>query len=235
MAATFDRVFLWGRPFWEYLQMFNLSKEDLEKRILDCAGGPASFNDDLSRLGGKVVSIDPAYRMPPDEIKTHINIAHEVVRRLLIEKREFYSMDFYGNSVDEYCQVHLASMDDFLSDFPVGKSEGRYMEGALPELPFKDKEFDLAICGNLLFLYRDVLSIEFHIQAIEELCRVSKEVRIFPLTKPAVCETDDLETVMKELNNRGYCTERVGIAYEFRKYSKEMLRVTEVPATPHIS
>jgi hypothetical protein len=125
------------------------------------------------------------------------------------------------------CQVHLASMDDFLSDFPAGKHEGRYMEGALPELPFEDKEFDLSICGNLLFVYRDVLSIEFHVQSIEELCRVSKEVRIFPLTKPGVRETDDLETVMEKLNDRGYRTERVGISYEFRKYSKEMLRVTE--------
>ncbi len=227
MTAAFDRVFLWGRPFWEYLQMFKLSKDDLEKHILDCAGGPASFNDDLNRLGGKIVSIDPAYRLQPEEIKKHINEAHEVVRRLLFEKREFYALDFYGNSVDEYCQVHLASMDDFLSDFSAGKREGRYLEGALPDLPFKDKEFDLSICGNLLFLYRDVLSIEFHVQSIEELCRVSKEVRIFPLTKPGVLETDDLETVINMLNERGYKTERVGISYEFRKYSKEMLRVTE--------
>ncbi len=81
--------------------MFKLTKEDIEKRILDCAGGPASFNDDLSRLGGKIVSIDPAYRMPPEKIKAHIDAAYEVVRRILIEKREFYSLGFYGDSVDE--------------------------------------------------------------------------------------------------------------------------------------
>ena len=226
MAITLDRVFLWGRPFWEYMQMFNLSKEDLAKRMLDCAGGPASFNVDLSQLGGRIVSIDPAYRLLPEEIQIQIGEAHKVVRRILSENLDFYSMDLYNNSVDEYCQVHLASMDDFLSDFPAGKLEGRYLVGGLPELPFKDKEFDLSLCGNLLFAYRDVFSIDFHVRSIEELCRVSKEARIFPVTKPGVRETDDLQTIMKRLNERGYRTERVGLSYEFRKYTKEMLRVT---------
>ena len=225
MSVTFNRVLLWGRPFWEYMQMFKLSKEDLGKRILDCAGGPASFNDDLTRLGGRIISIDPAYQLHPEEIRSQIGEAHQLVRRILSENRDFYSLEIYGNSVDEYCQVHLASMDDFLSDLPAGKREGRYCVGGLPKLPFKDKEFDLSLCGNLLFVYRDVFSIEFHIQAIEELCRVSKEVRIYPLTKPAVRETNDLEIVMKALNERGYRTERVSLVYEFRKYSKEMLRV----------
>ena len=125
MTMTLDRVLLWGRPFWEYLQMFSLSKEDLDKRILDCAGGPASFNDDLTKLGGRIVSIDPAYRLPPEEIRSQIGEAHKVIRRFLSENRDFYSLDIYDNSVDEYCQVHLASMDDFLSDLPAGKLEGR--------------------------------------------------------------------------------------------------------------
>lgn len=226
MTITFDRVYFWGRPFWEYLQMFSLSKEDLGKRILDCAGGPASFNDDLTRLGGKVVSIDPAYRLPAEEMRGHIGEAHKLVHRFLSENLDFYSLELYGNSVDEYCQVHLASMDDFLGDLPAGKLEGRYLAGALPELPFKDKEFDLSLCGNLLFAYRDVFSIDFHVRSIEELCRVSREARIFPVTKPGVRETDDLLIVMKRLDERGYRTERVGLSYEFRKHTKEMLRVT---------
>ena len=98
--------------------MFSLSKEDLGKRLFDCAGGPASFNDDLTRLGGKVVSIDPAYQFPPEEIRRQIGEAHKVLRRFLTENRDFYSLDIYANSIDEYCQVHLAAMNDFLSDLP---------------------------------------------------------------------------------------------------------------------
>jgi hypothetical protein len=226
MAIALERVYLWGRPFWEYLQMFKLSKEDLGKRILDCAGGPASFNDDLTQLGGRVVSVDPAYEMPPEEIRSRIGEAHQVVRRILSENPGFYAMDLYNNSVDEYCDVHMASMHDFLSDFPKGKLDGRYLVGALPKLPFKDKEFELALCGNLLFAYRDVFSLEFHIQSIEELCRVSEEVRVYPVTKPLVRETDELEVIMKALEDRGHRAERVGLLYEFRKFSKEMLRVT---------
>jgi hypothetical protein len=226
MTITLDRVVLWGRPLWEYSQMFNLSKQDLDKRILDCAGGPASFNDDLTKLGGKVVSIDPAYGLPSEEIRAQIGEGLALIRRVLGENNDFYSLALYGNSVDEYCQVHLASMDDFLSDLPGGKLEGRYLVGALPVLPFKDKEFDLSLCGNLLFAYRDVFSIEFHVQSIEELCRVSREVRIFPVTRPFVRETDELEGIMETLDERGYRTERVALSYEFRKHSKEMLRVT---------
>jgi len=225
MTITMDRVYLWGRPFWEYMQMFKLSKEDLDKRILDCAGGPAAFNDDLTKLGGSIVSVDPAYEMEPAAIKGHIDEAHKVVGRILGENMQHYNMDLYNHSVDEYCQVHMASMEDFLADFPVGRSEGRYLVGALPRLPFEDRQFDLALCGNLLFAYRDVFSIDFHVRAIEELCRVAGEARVFPVTRPGSRETTDLEDIMRQLTEHGYRAERVELAYEFRKFNKEMLRV----------
>ena len=46
---------------------------------------------------------------------------------------------------------------------------------------FGDKEFDLALCYHLLFLYMDNLSMEFYRRLLEEFYRVSNEVRIFSL------------------------------------------------------
>ncbi len=44
-------------------------------------------------------------------------------------------------------------MNDFLADYRAGRQEGRYVDAALPALPFDDLAFDLALCSHLLFLY----------------------------------------------------------------------------------
>src|SRR4030095_9977570 len=84
-------------------------------------------------------------------------------------------------SVDELGRVRMAAMQEFLDDFTDGKAEGRYVEAELPALPFADSSFDLAVCSHLLFLYSSQLGEAFHQQAVQELCRVAREVRIFPL------------------------------------------------------
>ena len=45
---------------------------------------------------------------------------------------------------------------------------------------FADREFDLALCSHLLFLYSEQLTADFHLASIRELCRVAGEVRVFP-------------------------------------------------------
>lgn len=48
----------------------------------------------------------------------------------------------------------------------------------LSQFPFSDNEFDLALCSHLLFTYSDLLSLEFHLEAIAELLRVARNVAI---------------------------------------------------------
>ena len=72
-------------------------------------------------------------------------------------------------------------MAKFLDDYPSGKAAGRYIEAALPMLPFSDQAFDLALCSHFLFLYSEQCNLTFHIESIRELARVASEVRIFPL------------------------------------------------------
>ena len=55
------------------------------------------------------------------------------------------------------------------------------MEGALPDLPFDDGAFDLALSSHLLFLYSEQFDLGFHVRALEEMLRVAAEVRVFPL------------------------------------------------------
>ncbi len=50
-----------------------------------------------------------------------------------------------------------------------GKTQGKYIPGELPELPFEDQAFDIALSSHFLFLYTDNLTLEFHITAIYEM------------------------------------------------------------------
>jgi hypothetical protein len=44
MGINYQDIVPWGRSFAEYVKMFSLIPDDLDLRILDCGGGPSSFN-----------------------------------------------------------------------------------------------------------------------------------------------------------------------------------------------
>ena len=52
----------WDRSFDEYLDMFNLSEDDLALDIVDVGGGTASFNARMHERGTPIISVDPIYR-----------------------------------------------------------------------------------------------------------------------------------------------------------------------------
>jgi hypothetical protein len=117
-------------------------------------------------------------------------------------------------------------MDRFLKDFPAGLEEGRYRNETLPHLRFGGGAFDLALCSHLLFLYSDALSLEFHLAAIEEMCRVAGEARVFPLLGAYGEPSPYLVPVVHRLRELGYGVERRRVPYEFLRGADEMLSVT---------
>jgi hypothetical protein len=76
-----------------------------------------------------------------------------------------------------------------------------------------------------LFLYSDILSVEFHQVAIEEMCRVAQEARIFPLLNYNAQPSPFLEPVLKVLADAGYNTSVETVHYEFQRGGNQMLRV----------
>ncbi|WP_020586143.1 hypothetical protein [Desulfobacter curvatus] len=106
----------------------------------------------------------------------------------------------------------------------IGKKAGRYINGSLPVLPFNDDEFELALCSHYLFLYSEHVTLNQHILSLKELCRVSKEVRIYPLLSIEDNEqSKHLNPVMTSLLSSGISTSLVSVEYEFQKGAKEML------------
>ena len=49
MGFNLEKVIPWGRSMREYIQMFDLTLEELKLNILDCGGSPASFNAEMTR------------------------------------------------------------------------------------------------------------------------------------------------------------------------------------------
>jgi hypothetical protein len=218
-TITIDQVFPWGRSFDEYRAMFALTEADLDLRILGCADGPSAFNAAMTARGKRAISVDPLYSFSAQEIRDRVTATHDVLVERATRIQHRFVWDRIG-SPKEMGQLRLNSMNEFLADFEAGKEQGRYLEQSLPELNFADKSFDLTLCSHFLFLYSDEFSAEFHIAAIEEMCRVANECRIFPLLNMKGRRSKYVDAVVKHFDAS---VERVD--YEFQRDGNEMLRV----------
>jgi SAM-dependent methyltransferase len=224
MSFTLSQVVPWGRSFDEYVAMFALTDVDLESRILGCGDGPASFNAVLTERGGRVVSVDPLYRFSPDDIQERIGRTYaEVMAQTRKNAHEFVWTSI--KSVDELGRLRMAAMEEFLADYPRGVVEKRYVDGELPRLSFPDRSFDLALCSHLLFLYSEHLSEDFHVESIQELCRVAGEARIFPLLELGSRKSRHVPAVTARLAAAGYAVSIETVPYEFQRGGNQMMRV----------
>ncbi len=225
-----ESVVPWGRSYDEYVAMFDLSPEDLELRILDCAGGPSSFNAELSQRGGNVVSADPIYRFTAEQIEGRIAETCPVVLSGLEANRERCMWERAVNPV-QLAEHRMSSMRIFLDDYSLGHRQGRYHPVELPVLPFRDKSFGLSLCSHFLFTYSEFFSLEFHVLSVMDMCRTAREARIFPLLDLSGSPSPHLGPLLSDLEKQGYQAEVRRVPYEFQVGGCEMLRVR--PPGPH--
>jgi hypothetical protein len=219
-----SEVIPWGRSYDEYRLMFSLSGRDLAGRTLGCGDGPASFNAEATAEGLSVTSCDPIYAFSVEEIRQRVEGCYENVISQVRLNPEGFVWDYFPDP-DHLGRARLESMRRFLTDFEAGKAAGRYVTASLPSLPFGDGQFDLALCSHLLFLYSDQLSFEFHRAAVEELLRVAKEVRIFPLLSLERRPSPHVEPLRSYLSERGWAAEIRPVDYEFQRGGNRMLRI----------
>ncbi len=224
MGFELEHVVPWGRTLQEYIAMFALTEQDLQKKLLGCADGPASFNCELTRQeGGKICSIDPLYQFDSEQIAQRIEETYgKVMQQLEQNQADYVWRDI--PSVLILGEVRLAAMTMFLQDYSQGKLEGRYINGELPYLPFTTQQFELALCSHFLFLYSAHFSYEFHLQAIMEMLRVAQEVRIFPLLDLAGNSSPYISPLLSALPPK-YHAEIIPVAYEFQRGGNQMLQI----------
>lgn len=224
MPITLSEVVPWGRTLDEYQRMFALSEADLSLTILGCGDGPASFNAEWTALGGHVISCDPLYNFSADAIQKRVQETFDFMMQAV---RDNYD-DFLWHDItspEALGERRLGAMRRFLDDYEVGKAKSRYITASLPNLPFAEVQFDLALVSHLLFLYSDQLDYAFHRDALFELCRVAREVRIFPLLALGNRPSPHLQTLIEELTEHGFQIKQTQVHYEFQKGGNQMLRV----------
>lgn len=221
-----QRTVPWGRDFDEYSEMFDLSSLETGDTVLGCGDGPASFNVEATEKGICVTSVDPLYAYSRADIQQRIHETRDEVMpqvRARVEDYVWCSIE----SPDELERRRMQAMDAFLHDYEEGCLTGRYMKGSLPTLSFTDNAFDYALCSHLLFLYSPQLDEQTHIESILELCRVARDVRIYPLISIENNErSQHLPAVFSVLTEAGYVYEEVPVSYEFQRGAKTMLKIS---------
>jgi hypothetical protein len=120
-------------------------------------------------------------------------------------------------------------MKHFLEDYEEGQAAGAYLDATLPELPLEDVACDLALCSHFLFLFGEAFDLDFHLASTLELCRVAREVRIFPLLDLQGGHSPHLAPLLDALASRDLATEVRQLGYEFQTGGGEMLLIRPRP------
>ena len=222
MVMKLDKVVPFGRSLDEYIRMFDLSSEDLQQRILGVGDGPASFNAEGTIEGYSITSIDPIYQFDGAEIKKRFNAVVDNIIDQIIATPNNWVWSYHKNP-QELKARRIEALELFLQDYSQGKQAGRYLTQELPNLNFADRTFDLALCSHFLFLYSAQCDRDFHLAAIEEMLRVSKQVRIFPLLTLMQETSPYLDRVVEEFSTTKYSVEIAKVPYELQPGANKML------------
>ena len=169
-----------ARSLADYQSMFALDDADLiAGPILDCPGGASSFGAEVRMRGGRVVSVDPAYGTGAAHIAERVQLNLRDAGRIFAAST--IPID-WGYLVSTHADVRAsqAAAERFHSDFV--RNHHWYLAAALPDLPFADSSFQLALTSHLLLVYDAHFSFADQLAALTELVRVSPtEVRVHPI------------------------------------------------------
>ncbi len=209
-------VSFFGRTLAEYAQFFALDLAALsECSVLDVASGPSSFTAEACRRGIDATAVDPLYGLRPDALRQQVEIDYRAMFNQLRAKPGLVRLRSFS-SIDEAEESRRVAASRFLTDYEAHFVHGRYVGGALPALPFLDRQFDVVLCAHLLFVYAARFDFEFHLAACRELVRVSRrEVRIHPLIGPGGKPYVELQRLLEALRAEGIEGEVMAVDYEF--------------------
>lgn len=184
--SRLGHVAFFGRTLAEYLQMFSLEETELHGlRILDVASGPGSFVAEALARGWDATGCDPMYGGVPRDIAAQGKADIDACREQIRSNPGVLVYD----DIEAFYAAKYAALERFSGDFSARRDSGRYVAGALPSLPFPDRDFDLVLTANFLLVYApladggmhagDEFGLEFHLRSVEELTRITGgELRI---------------------------------------------------------
>lgn len=218
------KLVLWGHSPEEYREMFDLSSEQMNLRLLEFGCGPSAVNAIQTKHHHEVVSIDPLFNLDKDTLYSKVTLIFaSMVEQVMIEQEHF---DFsQEGSLEQLIRKRREGMAVFFDDYTKGKEEGRYIGINDYHLPLPDQAFDMALVSHYLFAGLDDQDDNFHLDFIKELARVAKEVRIFPIIDRHGDTSEFLGPVLLGLQNDNYGAELRNVPYHLQSTGNAMLRV----------
>jgi hypothetical protein len=213
----------WIYSLADYRQMFDLSDQDCQHKILNIPGGLSSFNAEMYARGHAIVGSDLFWNFSAVEVTKQVEALFEKNKMYLhqhMNRLRDPSLEFF----EQIIQSWKKSKDLFLQDYEKGKAQGRYCKMQWPKLAFADHQFDLVLCSDLLFnaeARAGMTSQDF----LSELCRVALEVRVFPLLDEKDKISQELGPLLQLLQAKNFGVEIRGVPYEEQQGSNAMLRI----------
>ena len=212
-----DRNFVarqWVYSLADYRQIFDLTDQDLQKTLLDFPSGISSVNAELYALGHSLVSADPIYNLSMQAMQAAVKqILQELIGNLA-----------QNEDKEAIIQQWRHSSELFLSDYELGKKQGRYRVQSLPPFDKVEQTFELLLCPD--FLFDSLISLEFSSQDImNELCKLAAEVRIYPLPEAKTAVAAELGPIMLAFQQRNFGVEIRAVNYSIRNHNNAMLRI----------
>lgn len=221
MSFKLNSIVPWGRNMNEYRLMFQLNDNDMKKKIASFGDGPASFNYEATKNQFSVTSFDPIYQFSKKELMQRIEETRIIVMQQMKENKENYVWT-HIKDLNELEILRMSAMRLFLEDYEQGKIENRYISYELPEkLSYLENTFDIGLSSHFLLMYTS-LGYDFHIQAMTEMLRVCKEIRIFPIVDLDANKTDLIANIIKYFK-KYYNVEIKKTKYEFQKGDNKLL------------
>lgn len=207
----------------DYVNMFSLSENELDMHIIDCYAGASCFTKEMTMKKRKVVACDPLYGKSLATIKTTIEEAKQnLLKQVKLHPEGF---TFTNKQVQQLMDEHEKKVAAFMDDLQQGLNEKRYTSDAVPRYHFKEEQFDLALVSHYLFTYSDEFSVDFHVNAIQELTRIANEVRIFPLVTKDSHLSPYVGEVVVRLQALELGVEIRGVRFEIQKHGNAMMRI----------
>lgn len=210
-----------SRSFEEYVAMFGLDSDDLPARVLDCSAGAACFVADAHERGVAAIAVDPAYASPLGDLRRLVRSDLTGCVNMVQRDVQHFTWEWYG-SLERREQMRHDAAEAFLADRQNRPSH--YIAASLPQLPFGVGSFELAVCSHLLFTWSPELDHEWHRDALVELTRVAREVRVFPLVVRRTGQpVEFLPALRDELTELGISSDVRTVPYEFQRQARQML------------
>lgn len=157
--------------------------ENSNGRILDIASGASSLTAELNQKGYEAIAVDPLYTLTSEEIydlgKKEIKIASQK----LSQNENLFIWDNY-KSLKHHDEIRERSLNQFIESYREDNNKEKYISATLPFLPFDNDTFSLVFCNHFLFLYREQFDYKFHLDAINEMIRITQKggsILIYPL------------------------------------------------------